>query len=428
MPGEDNYVAVIKVVGVGGGGSNAVNRMISSDLRGVEFIVVNTDAQALVMSEADVKLDIGRQETRGLGAGADPTVGQRAAEEHVDEIKEVLHGADMVFVTAGEGGGTGTGAAPVIARIAREVGALTIGVVTKPFAFEGNRRMSQALNGIAELEKEVDALISIPNDRLLTIADTNLSMLDAFKEADKVLMAGVQGITEIISTNAVINVDFADVKSIMKDAGTAMMGVAEATGENRAVRAAEAAIASPLLESSIDGANGMLFFFQAGTATSLAEVSEAASMIQQTTQKEANVIFGMNFDDALGDQIRVTVIATGFERPPHSASAPKAAASTLTSRREARETAPAAAPAAPAPAPTPADQKRPLGTLPSSTEPKAPSLVFSDSAPAAPAPSHRAQVSAPTRDIESLFGEPSRKPRVFDEDDDVNLDLPDFLR
>lgn len=420
MAGQDNYVAVIKVVGVGGGGSNAVNRMISSDLRGVEFIAINTDAQALVMSEADVKLDIGREETRGLGAGADPSVGNRAAEDHVDEIKEALQGADMVFVTAGEGGGTGTGGAPVVARIAREIGALTIGVVTKPFSFEGKRRMNQATEGIAELEKEVDTLITIPNDRLLKISDNNLSMLDAFVEADKILVAGVQGITDIIATNAIVNVDFADVKSVMKDAGTALMGIGQATGENRAVRAAEAAIASPLLESSIEGAHGALIFFQGGSDIALREVQTAADMVREAAHEEANIIFGANIDDALGDEVRVTVIAAGFD--PGESDRPLEPARVSLDEPADKE----------APLPEEEDKTRVLGSLPKVSEKETGSSIFSDAAPAASAPSHRATMSAPSRP--SLFSDPEpvvEKKRIFDDFDDTddpNLDLPDFLR
>ncbi|MGC5616113.1 cell division protein FtsZ [Georgenia sp. Z1491] len=313
MAAPQNYLAVIKVVGIGGGGVNAVNRMIDSGLKGVEFIAINTDAQALLMSDADVKLDVGRDLTRGLGAGADPEVGKKAAEDHEEEIEEVLRGADMVFVTAGEGGGTGTGGAPVVARIARSLGALTIGVVTRPFGFEGRRRGSQAESGIDALRNEVDTLIVIPNDRLLSISDKNVSILDAFQAADEVLLSGVQGITDLITTPGLINLDFADVKSVMQGAGSALMGIGSARGDDRAVDAAEGAISSPLLEASIDGAHGVLFSIQGGSDLGLFEIHEAARLVQEAAHPEANVIFGTVIDDALGDEVRVTVIAAGFD-------------------------------------------------------------------------------------------------------------------
>lgn len=314
MAAPQNYLAVIKVVGIGGGGVNAVNRMIEVGLRGVEFIAINTDAQALLMSDADVKLDVGRELTRGLGAGADPEVGRKAAEDHSEEIEEVLRGADMVFVTAGEGGGTGTGGAPVVARIARSLGALTIGVVTRPFTFEGRRRSNQAESGIETLRDEVDTLIVIPNDRLLSISDRNVSMLDAFRSADQVLLSGVQGITDLITTPGLINLDFADVKSVMQGAGSALMGIGSARGEDRAVKAAELAIASPLLEASIDGAHGVLLSIQGGSDLGLFEINEAARLVQEVAHPEANIIFGAVIDDALGDEARVTVIAAGFDQ------------------------------------------------------------------------------------------------------------------
>ena len=313
MATPQNYLAVIKVVGIGGGGVNAVNRMIDVGLKGVEFIAINTDAQALLMSDADVKLDIGRVVTRGLGAGASPDIGRQAAQDHVDEITEVLRGADMVFVTAGEGGGTGTGGAPIIAKIARELGALTVGVVTRPFTFEGKRRASQADEGIAELRAEVDTLIVIPNDRLLSISDRNITALEAFKSADQVLLAGVQGITDLITTPGLINLDFADVRSVMKDAGSALMGIGSARGEARATRAAEMAIASPLLEASIDGAHGVLLSIAGGSDLGLFEISEAAELVAASAHPDANIIYGTVIDDALGDEVRVTVIAAGFE-------------------------------------------------------------------------------------------------------------------
>lgn len=313
MAAPQNYLAVIKVVGIGGGGVNAVNRMIEVGLKGVEFIAINTDAQALLMSDADVKLDIGRELTRGLGAGADPEVGRKAAEDHANEIEDVLKGADMVFVTAGEGGGTGTGGAPVVAKIARTLGALTIGVVTRPFTFEGRRRATYAETGIDGLRDEVDTLIVIPNDRLLSISDRQVSMMDAFKAADQVLLSGVQGISDLITTPGLINVDFADVKSVMQGAGSALMGIGSARGEDRAVQAAELAISSPLLEASIDGAHGVLLSFQGGSDLGLFEINEAARLVQEAAHPEANIIFGTVIDDALGDEVRVTVIAAGFD-------------------------------------------------------------------------------------------------------------------
>jgi cell division protein FtsZ len=308
-----NYLAVIKVVGIGGGGVNAVNRMIEEGLKGVEFIAINTDAQALLMSDADVKLDVGRELTRGLGAGANPDVGARAAEDHREEIEEVLKGADMVFVTAGEGGGTGTGGAPVVANVARSLGALTIGVVTRPFGFEGKRRAIQAESGIERLRSEVDTLIVIPNDRLLSISDRHVSVLDAFKAADQVLLSGVQGITDLITTPGLINLDFADVKSVMSGAGSALMGIGSSRGDDRAVAAAEMAISSPLLEASIDGAHGVLLSIQGGSDLGLFEINEAAQLVSNSAAVDANIIFGAVIDDALGDEVRVTVIAAGFD-------------------------------------------------------------------------------------------------------------------
>ncbi|MCL8026986.1 cell division protein FtsZ [Nocardioides bruguierae] len=308
-----NYLAIIKVVGIGGGGVNAVNRMIEVGLKGVEFIAINTDAQALLMSDADVKLDIGRELTRGLGAGANPEVGANAADDHADEIEEVLKGADMVFVTAGEGGGTGTGGAPVVARIARSLGALTIGVVTRPFAFEGRRRAGSAEEGIERLREEVDTLIVIPNDRLLSISDRNVSVLDAFKQADQVLLQGVSGITDLITTPGLINLDFADVKSVMANAGSALMGIGSARGDDRAVAASEMAVSSPLLEASIEGAHGVLLSIAGGSDLGLFEINEAAALVADAVHPDANIIFGATIDDALGDEVRVTVIAAGFD-------------------------------------------------------------------------------------------------------------------
>lgn len=311
---SDNYLAVIKVVGVGGGGVNAVNRMIDAGLKGVEFIAVNTDAQALLMSDADVKLDIGRELTKGLGAGSDPEVGRQAADDHREEIEAAMQGADMVFITAGKGGGTGTGAAPVIADIARGVGALTIGVVTRPFGFEGRRRAVQAEQGIQRLKENVDTQIVIPNDRLLTVSNDKTSVLNAFKMADEVLLQGVQGITDLITTPGLINTDFADVKMIMSNAGSALMGIGYASGEGRALAAARAAISSPLLEASIEGARGILLNISGGSDLGLFEVNEAAEVIHGVAHPDANIIFGAVIDDEMGDDVRVTVIAAGFER------------------------------------------------------------------------------------------------------------------
>ncbi len=371
---KQNYLAVIKVVGIGGGGVNAVNRMIELGLRGVEFIAINTDAQALLMSDADVKLDVGRELTRGLGAGADPEVGRRAAEDHAEEIEEALAGADMVFVTAGEGGGTGTGGAPVVARIAKSIGALTIGVVTKPFGFEGKRRSAQAEVGVAALKSEVDTLIVVPNDRLLEISDRGISMLEAFATADQVLLAGVQGITDLITTPGLINLDFADVKSVMQGAGSALMGIGSARGADRAIKAAELAVASPLLEASIDGAHGVLLSIQGGSNLGIFEINDAARLVQEAVHPEANIIFGAVIDDTLGDEVRVTVIAAGFDggEPRHI-------------RPEARRTnyVPAA-----------------VGTPQASAE--APAPVYSEQEPVAP------------------------RGGGFDDDDDI--DIPDFLK
>jgi cell division protein FtsZ len=308
-----NYLAVIKVVGIGGGGVNAINRMIEEGLKGVEFIAINTDAQALLRSDAEGKVEVGRKLTRGLGAGANPDVGERAAQDHREEIEEVLKGADMVFVTAGEGGGTGTGGAPVVASVARSLGALTIGVVTRPFGFEGKRRASQAEIGIERLRSEVDTLIVIPNDRLLSISDRHVSVLDAFKAADQVLLSGVQGITDLITTPGLINLDFADVKSVMSGAGSALMGIGSARGDDRSVAAAEMAISSPLLEASIDGAHGVLLSIQGGSDLGLFEINEAAQLVANSAAPDANIIFGAVIDDALGDEVRVTVIAAGFD-------------------------------------------------------------------------------------------------------------------
>ncbi len=307
------YLAVIKVVGIGGAGVNAVNRMIEAGVRGVEFIALNTDAQALLMSDADVKLDIGRDVTKGLGAGANPEIGRAAAEEHRAEIEDVLKGSDMVFITAGEGGGTGTGGAPVVAEVARSVGALCVGVVTRPFGFEGRRRAVHAEQGIEELKEAVDTLIIIPNDRLLDVGDPDAPITETFRLADDVLMSGVSGITDLITTPGLINVDFADVRTIMSDAGTAVMGIGRATGENRASQAAERAISSPLLESSMDGAKGLLLNVAGPSSMSLHEATEAARIVSDHADAEAEIIFGAVIDDELGEEMKVTVIAAGFD-------------------------------------------------------------------------------------------------------------------
>jgi cell division protein FtsZ len=392
---SQNYLAIIKVVGVGGGGVNAVNRMIEAGLRGVEFIAVNTDAQALLMSDADVKLDIGRDLTRGLGAGADPDKGCQAAEDHAQDIEDALKGADMVFVTAGEGGGTGTGGAPVVARIARALGALTIGVVTRPFSFEGKRRAIQAEQGIVNLREEVDTLIVIPNDKLLQMIDHQIAILDAFKQADQVLMQGVSGITDLITTPGLINLDFADVKSIMSNAGSALMGIGSARGEDRARAAAEMAVSSPLLEASIEGAHGVLLSIAGGSDLGLFEVSAAANLIQGSAHEEANIIFGTVIDDALGDEVRVTVIAAGFEggQPPrrqqgisraadlrnhHARSAPTAPEPTpvtVTSNNSVNHATPVESPP-PAPPPAPAPAPPPLVAPTPVTVPRGP--IFED--------------------------------------------------
>ncbi|MGY0390137.1 cell division protein FtsZ [Nocardioides sp. WG-D5] len=404
MGAAQNYLAIIKVVGIGGGGVNAVNRMIEVGLKGVEFIAINTDAQALLMSDADVKLDIGRELTRGLGAGANPSVGESAAEDHADEIEEVIKGADMVFVTAGEGGGTGTGGAPVVARIARSLGALTIGVVTRPFAFEGRRRANSAEEGISKLREEVDTLIVIPNDRLLSISDRNVSVMDAFRQADQVLLQGVSGITDLITTPGLINLDFADVKSVMSNAGSALMGIGSARGDNRSVEAAEMAVSSPLLEASIDGAHGVLLSIAGGSDLGLFEINEAAALVADAVHQEANIIFGATIDDALGDEVRVTVIAAGFDggmpkrregasalgsvqgRSTSSQSANNGetaavAAAVATRRAEEAEETPAepAKPAKPAPAApaTPPPATPPAEPAPVAKKP-APSVQFSD--------------------------------------------------
>jgi cell division protein FtsZ len=312
MSQTGNYLAMIKVAGVGGGGTNAVNRMVDAGLAGVEFIAVNTDAQALLMADADVKIQIGAHATRGLGAGADPEIGFAAAQESRDELKEALKGADMVFITAGEGGGTGTGGAPIVAELGQEIGALTVGVVTRPFAFEGRKRADQAERGIDQLRDRVDTLIVIENDRLLQVVERQTSVVDAFRMADDILRQGVQGITDLITEPGLVNLDFADVRTIMRDAGSALMGIGSASGENRAAEAARTAVSSPLLEASIEGATGILLNVTGGSDIGLFEVNEAAEVVTGAADQNANVIFGAVIDDSIGDEVRVTVIATGF--------------------------------------------------------------------------------------------------------------------
>jgi cell division protein FtsZ len=426
MTPPHNYLAVIKVVGIGGGGVNAVNRMIEVGLKGVEFIAINTDAQALLMSDADVKLDVGRELTRGLGAGAQPDVGRQAAEDHREEIEEVLKGADMVFVTAGEGGGTGTGGAPVVASIARKLGALTIGVVTRPFSFEGKRRAVQAESGIEELRNECDTLIVIPNDRLLQLGDRNVSVMDAFRTADQVLLSGVQGITDLITTPGLINLDFADVKSVMSGAGSALMGIGSARGDNRALLAAEQAIASPLLEASMEGAHGVLLSISGGSDLGLFEINEAASLVSDAAHADANIIFGAVIDDALGDEVRVTVIAAGFDSGRPSGRKDAGIASV-----------PAAAPGGPAASPRMPVHPQPVGGVPSA--PTGERLVGS-------AQPQQAQSNPPS--TSQLPGRPAagggitvpplppvpgsnttagRRP-LSNEDFEEELDIPEFLR
>jgi cell division protein FtsZ len=454
-----NYLAVIKVVGIGGGGVNAVNRMIEEGLKGVEFIAINTDAQALLMSDADVKLDVGRELTRGLGAGANPDIGAKAAEDHREEIEEVLKGADMVFVTAGEGGGTGTGGAPVVANVARSLGALTIGVVTRPFGFEGKRRAAQADSGIERLRGEVDTLIVIPNDRLLSISDRQVSVLDAFKAADQVLLSGVQGITDLITTPGLINLDFADVKSVMSGAGSALMGIGSARGDDRAVAAAEKAISSPLLEASIDGAHGVLLSIQGGSDLGLFEIHEAAQLVSSSAALDANIIFGAVIDDALGDEVRVTVIAAGFDEGDAARPRPAAALGGSDAFKPASgwrpfappdgqaSAGPAAAEPAPPQAPAAGDQPAADQAPPASPPGRAdagsgPAAAAADNVP----PPRAAEAQAPAVGADEP-GQPAaaarsgpgsgsawlpdvsttRRPSVvFEEDDD--LDVPDFLK
>ncbi|MGW3344180.1 cell division protein FtsZ [Nonomuraea rubra] len=482
MAAPQNYLAVIKVVGIGGGGVNAVNRMIEEGLKGVEFIAINTDAQALLMSDADVKLDVGRELTRGLGAGANPDVGRKAAEDHREEIEEVLKGADMVFVTAGEGGGTGTGGAPVVANIARSLGALTIGVVTRPFSFEGRRRASQAEAGIETLRDEVDTLIVIPNDRLLSISDRQVSVLDAFKAADQVLLSGVQGITDLITTPGLINLDFADVKSVMSGAGSALMGIGHARGDDRSVAAAEMAVSSPLLEASIDGAHGVLLSIAGGSDLGLFEINEAAQLVSMAAAPDANIIFGTVIDDALGDEVRVTVIAAGFDDVPGPAekqaprpvgrapAQPPAAAPVSPPRPSAAAPSVKSEPPAPRPEVRPEPRPEPRAEFRAEPPRAEPRTEFRPEPPR-PEPVRpvepvrevpREPVREPVRDslrdpgpgddpadepsgpvsiprpapepanpptpITSRMSEPPKRPRVIFEEQEEELDVPDFLK
>jgi cell division protein FtsZ len=405
-----NYLAVIKVVGIGGGGVNAVNRMIEVGLKGVEFIAINTDAQALLMSDADVKLDVGRDSTRGLGAGANPEIGKRAAEDHAEEIEAAIKGADMVFVTAGEGGGTGTGGAPVVARIARSLGALTIGVVTRPFKFEGRNRSGQADAGIQALRDEVDTLIVIPNDRLLSISDPNVSLLDSFRQADQVLHQGVSGITDLITTPGLINLDFADVKSVMSDAGSALMGIGSARGEHRAAVAAESAVSSPLLEASIEGARGVLLSIAGGSDLGLFEINEAAGLVADAVHPDANIIFGAVIDDALGDEVRVTVIAAGFDGgEPMLRDASKPAL--LKDSSSPAPAAPAAAAPASTPPPTAQTYLEPDPYLDGRTPPRSEGGRRSDGERRSEGERSR---PAPAEPLSAEYGD--------------DLDVPDFLR
>ncbi|QFQ02153.1 Cell division protein FtsZ [Corynebacterium urogenitale] len=414
MTTPGNHLAEIKVVGVGGGGVNAVNRMIDEKLQGVEFIAINTDAQALMLTDADVKLDIGREETRGLGAGANPEVGRKSAEDHKDQIEEILSGADMVFVTAGEGGGTGTGAAPVVANIAKKQNALTVGVVTRPFTFEGRRRGKQALEGIDALREVCDTLIVIPNDSLLQMSDEELSMMEAFRKADEVLLSGVEGITKLITTPGVINVDFADVRSVMTDAGSALMGIGTARGENRAVKATETAINSPLLESTMKGAKGVLLSFAGGSDLGLMEVSQAATLVEELADEEANIIFGTIIDDQLGDEVRVTVIATGFDDSPSADSSAQRGG-----RHHATESAQPTSSifgGEPAPAAQPQTNAVPQHAVeqPQAQQPQQPTSSFAQ----------RSRSSVPQGNGGGLFT--SQRENVEPVEDDDDLDLPSF--
>ncbi len=421
MTTPGNHLAEIKVVGVGGGGVNAVNRMIDEKLQGVEFIAINTDAQALMLTEADVKLDIGREETRGLGAGANPEVGRKSADDHKDQIEEVLAGADMVFVTAGEGGGTGTGAAPVVANIAKKQNALTVGVVTRPFTFEGRRRSKQALEGIEALREVCDTLIVIPNDSLLKMGEDNLSMMDAFRKADEVLLSGVEGITRLITTPGVINVDFADVRSVMTDAGSALMGIGTSRGEERAVKATQAAINSPLLESTMAGAKGVLLSFAGGSDLGLMEVSQAADLVQDLADEDASIIFGTIIDDQLGDEVRVTVIATGFDDSPSASSAAQRGGASAGSTTA----SPATGSAAPASSNIFGEDATPPAQSQSGTASSFAKRTRTSVPPASePEPQHGGSGLFTNREEIPQQAQSGR--HAQDDDDDDDLDLPSF--
>ncbi|AWB81575.1 cell division protein FtsZ [Corynebacterium yudongzhengii] len=401
MTSPNNYLAVIKVVGVGGGGVNAVNRMIEEGLKGVEFVAVNTDSQALLFSDADTKLDIGREATRGLGAGANPEVGRTSAEDHKNEIEETLKGADMVFVTAGEGGGTGTGAAPVVANVAKKMGALTIGVVTRPFSFEGKRRTRQAVEGIEQLREVCDTVIVIPNDRLLQLADGELSMMDAFRAADQVLHNGVQGITNLITIPGMINVDFADVRSVMADAGSALMGVGSSRGDDRVMDATLQAINSPLLETTMEGATGILLSVAGGSDLGLQEVHSAATVVEEKADEDVNLIFGTIIDDNLGDEVRVTIIATGFDAASNTGS-PERPVGRHAQREEPQE-----------------EQKATRGSLFDDRTREEPT----------PAPRESSHRSGGLFTDNQRFEDTSRREALRrDDDGDDDLDVPSFMR
>uniref|UniRef100_UPI0025E74CCB cell division protein FtsZ n=1 Tax=uncultured Corynebacterium sp. TaxID=159447 RepID=UPI0025E74CCB len=437
----------IKVVGVGGGGVNAVNRMIEEGLKGVQFVAINTDSQALIFSDADTKLDIGREATRGLGAGANPEVGKTSAEDHKTEIEDALQGSDMVFVTAGEGGGTGTGAAPVVASIAKKMGALTVGVVTRPFKFEGARRTRQAMAGIEELREVCDTLIVIPNDRLMQLGGEELSIVEAFRAADEVLHNGVQGITNLITIPGMINVDFADVRSVMSDAGSALMGIGFARGDNRALNAAEQAINSPLLESTMEGAKGVLLSIAGGSDLGLHEVNAAASMVEERADEDANIIFGTIIDDNLGDEVRVTIIATGFDAQANMTSQPAQPGQAAQQGQQATpaarpgslfENRAEAQPAAPTASGTEAPREDYTRVEPQAAERRereeyAPRHSYEREQPSEPAPSSGLFTSSDrfrreNRDEYRLSRPDERRSRGFDDDGDDDLDVPSFMR
>ncbi|MBL7286278.1 cell division protein FtsZ [Corynebacterium godavarianum] len=429
MTSPANYLAMIRVVGVGGGGVNAVNRMIEEGLKGVEFVAINTDSQALLFTDADTKLDIGREATRGLGAGANPEVGRTSAEDHKQEIEESLKGSDMVFVTAGEGGGTGTGAAPVVAGIAKKMGALTIGVVTRPFTFEGKRRTRQALEGIEALKEVCDTVIVIPNDRLLQLGEAELSMMDAFRAADEVLYNGVQGITNLITIPGMINVDFADVRSVMADAGSALMGVGSARGDNRVMTATEQAINSPLLEATMEGAKGVLISVAGGSDLGLMEVNNAASIVEGKADEDANIIFGTIIDDNLGDEVRVTIIATGFDEKANvrAEAARQGEPQIQTAQAQSGSSAAqidGASSATPAPSRGSLFDDRAVET----NQPAPSQRAYEDRQPRHSYDSQRGGLFTSSDRSYSDRGEVRRDDRDNRGDDDFDLDVPDFLR